>query len=263
MDTLFLTRVLLFFFIAGSWIALATLLTERLGSKLGGLLTNLPSNILISLIFIAFIQGTQFVKQAVPGIPIGMLIDTLFLLVFVILLKYSLLLSIIGSLLIWFVLAILAAFIEYDQLIPNIIFYLLVTITSFIILERVFKIPSQSKSSKKYSWKQILLRAIFAGGVVASVVFISRIFNPFAVGVFSTFPAVLLSTMVILAINQSREFAQATGKVLVISSTNIVVYSLGVYWSYPRYGIILGTIMSFILAVIWVWSFRPFVHKIS
>lgn len=263
MDTLFLTRVMLSFLIAGSWIAIATLLTERLGSKLGGLITNLPSNILISLIFIALTQGAQFVRQVVPGIPIGMLIDTFFLLVFIILLKYSLLLSIVGSLLTWFVLAITAAFLKYDQLIPNIILYLLVTVATFIILEKAITIPSRSKSSKKYSWKQILLRAIFAGGVVASVVFISRIFNPFAVGVFSTFPAVLLSTMVILAINQSRDFARATGKVLVLSSTNIVVYSLGVYWSYPRYGIVIGTIISFLLAAAWVWGFRPFIHKIS
>jgi hypothetical protein len=263
MDILFLSRVVLSFFIAGSWIAIATLLAERLGSKLGGLLTNLPSNILISLIFIALTQGTLFVKQAVPGIPIGMLIDTLFLLVFIILLKYSLLLSIFGSLFTWFVLAILAASLNYNRLIPNIILYLMVTIIAFFILERFIKISSRPQSSKKYSWQQILLRALFAGGVVASVVLISKFFEPYIVGVFSTFPAVLLSTMVILAINQGQEFAQATGKVLVISSTNIVVYGLGVYWSYPRYGIFIGTILSFFLAVIWVGGFRPFINKIS
>jgi hypothetical protein len=263
MDTLFLTRVMLSFLIAGSWIAVATLLTERLGSKLGGLITNLPSNILISLIFIALTQGTQFVRQVVPGIPIGMLIDTFFLLVFIILLKYSLLLSLVGSLFTWFVLAIIAAIFKYDQLIPNIILYLLVSVATFITLEKAVTIPSKGKSSKKYSWKQILLRAIFAGLLVATVVLISRILNPFAVGIFATFPAVLLSTMVILAINQSREFARATGKVLVLSSTNIVVYSLGVYWSYPRYGIAKGTIISFLMAVIWVWGFRPFIHKWS
>jgi len=263
MDTLFLTRVLLSFLIAGSWIAIATLLTERMGSKLGGLITNLPSNILISLIFIAITQGVDFVKQAVPGIPIGMLIDTFFLLIFILLLKYSLFLSIAGSLLTWFLLAIIAALLKYDQLIPNTIGYLLITAASFVFLEKAVVIPSQNRSGKKYSWKQILLRALFAGGVVASVVFISSILHPFAVGIISTFPAVLLSTMVILAVNQSREFARATGKVLVLSSTNIVVYGLGVYWSYPRYGIIIGTIISFLLAVAWVWSFRPFIYKLS
>jgi hypothetical protein len=263
MDTPFLGRVLFSFFIAGSWIAFATLLAERLGSKLGGLITNLPSNILISLIFIALTQGTLFVKQAVPGIPVGMLIDTLFLLVFIILLKYSLLLSIIGSLFTWFTLAILSAIINYHWLIPNLVAYVLVTVLSFIMLEKFSKIPSRSRSSKRYSWQQILIRAIFAGGVVASVVLISKFFDPYTVGIFSTFPAVLLSTMVILTINQSREFARATGKVLVLSSTNIVVYGLGVYWSYPRWGIFLGTIVSFLLAVIWVWGFRPFINKIS
>ena len=50
MDFLFLSRVVLSFLVAGSWIALVTLLAERLGSRLGGLFANLPSNILISLI---------------------------------------------------------------------------------------------------------------------------------------------------------------------------------------------------------------------
>lgn len=39
MDALFISRVVLSFFIAGSWIALVTLLAERLGSRLGGLFT--------------------------------------------------------------------------------------------------------------------------------------------------------------------------------------------------------------------------------
>ena len=263
MDPLFAARIVLSFFIAGGWIALVTLMAERLGSRLGGLFANLPSNILISLIFIAITQGVDFVKQTVPGIPIGMLIDTFFLLVFILLLKYSLLLSIAVSLLTWFALAIMAAVLKYDQLIPNTIGYLLITTASFVFLEKAVAIPSQNRSGKKYSWKQILLRALFAGGVVASVVFISSILHPFAIGIISTFPAVLLSTMVILAVNQSREFARATGKVLVLSSTNIVVYGLGVYWSYPRYGIVIGTLISFLLAVAWVWGFRPFIYKLS
>jgi len=263
MDSLFISRVLLSFFIAGGWIALATLLAERLGSKLGGLITNLPSNILISLIFIALTQGTPFVKEAVPGIPIGMLIDTLFLLTFIILLKYSLWISIVGSLFSWFIMAVIAVKVNYHQLYPNIAIYLIVTILSFMFLEKVIKISSLPQSAKKYSGVQILMRAFFAGGVVATVVLISKFFPPFVVGIFSAFPAVLLSTMVILALNQSREFARATGKILILSSTNIVVYGLAVYWSYPRYGIILGTFISFLLAVFWVWGFRPFIHKLS
>lgn len=263
MDLLFINRVLLSFFIAGGWIAVATLLAERLGSKLGGLITNLPSNILISLIFIALTQGTHFVKEAVPGIPIGMLIDTLFLLTFILLLKYSLWLSTVGSLLSWFILAVIAVKVNYSQLYHNIILYLLVTAVSFLFLEKIIKISSLPQSTKKYSGGQILMRAFFAGGVVAAVVILSKFFDPFVVGIFSAFPAVLLSTMVILAVNQSREFARATGKVLILSSTNIVAYGLGVYWSYPRHGIILGTFISFSLAVLWVWSFRPFIHNIS
>ena len=49
-DHFFVIKVLISFVVAGIWIAGATLLAERFGSKIGGLITNLPSNILISLI---------------------------------------------------------------------------------------------------------------------------------------------------------------------------------------------------------------------
>jgi hypothetical protein len=69
--------------------------------------------------------------------------------------------------------------------------------------------------------------------------------------------------MIILMLNQSRDFARATGKILVLSSSNIVVYGVGIYFTYPEFGIIVGTILSFILAVGWVWLLHPLVQKMS
>ena len=55
---MFLLNIILAFFIAGSFIALLTLLAERFGSTIGGLIANLPSNILITMIFISLTRGT-------------------------------------------------------------------------------------------------------------------------------------------------------------------------------------------------------------
>jgi len=262
MDKIFIVRIIISFFIAGFWIAVATLLAERLGSKIGGLITNLPSNILISLLFIAMINDTSYVIHAVPTIAIGMTINTLFLFCFISILQYGLVTAAIISLLVWFVFALIAMFLNCNNLFFNVIFYIIVTLIVFIILEKLIKIPSVNKSAKKYTKTQMLLRALFAGSVVSSVIIISKFFNPYVVGIFSTFPAVLLSTMIILEINQSKAFAQATGKVLVLSSSNIIVYGLAVYFSYPKFGIVLGTIISFMLAFLWVWLFHPIVRRV-
>jgi hypothetical protein len=150
-----------------------------------------------------------------------------------------------------------------DNLLLNVILYVLLTIGAFLFLEKIVGIPSIRKRYVQYSLRQIGIRALFAGSVVASVIVLAQFLPPYAVGIFSTFPAVLLSTMIILVVNQSGDFARATGKVLVLSSSNIVVYAIGIYFSYPVCGIILGTLFSFFLASLWVFLMHPLVRRIS
>jgi hypothetical protein len=263
LDSLFYYRVALSFFIAGIWIALATLLTERLGTKIGGLISNLPSNILISFIFIAVINGIPFTVDSVPGIPLGMGIDTIFLLVFILCLQYGIVLSTVLSLLTWFLLALILVRLEMDNLVYNIVLYLLLTIILFLFLEKLVKIPSIERKDIRFTIWQIVIRALFAGSVVASIIILAQFLPPYAVGIFSTFPAVLLTTMIILVVNQGKDFARATGKILVLSSSNIVVYGMGIYVTYPKFGIVAGTLFSFVLAVVWVWLMHPLVRRLS
>ncbi len=263
MDNIFIIKIITSFFVAGLWIAFATLIAERVGSKIGGLITNLPSNILVSMIFIALAQDLSFVIQTIPVIPIGMTIDTIFLFVLIILLKRGLIFSTSLSLILWFVLAAIASVLDFSNLVFNIIFYIIVTILCFYILEKYIGIPAVKKSNRKYTITQIIIRAVFAGTIVAVIVLISKFFSPYIVGIFSTFPAVLLVTMIILTINQNKEFAQATGKILVLSSSNIIIYSLSVYFTFPEFGIALGTIVSFVIAFLWIWLFIPIVNRIA
>jgi hypothetical protein len=257
----FASQILFSFFIAGFWIAGATLLAERLGSKIGGLIANLPSNILVSMLFIAISQGKQFASEAALSVPLGMSIDTIFLFVLIYCLRWGLIISIVSSLFSWFVLVLVAQAIHYDSLSGNIFIYIFITILIFIILEKILKLPSLPKSAKKYKILQLIIRAIFAGSVVGGTVFLSSVLEAFSTGLFATFPAVLLSTMIILVTNQGRKFAQATGKVLVLSSSNIVVYSMMIHITYPSLGILWGTVLSFTTAFIWVWLFQPLLKK--
>jgi hypothetical protein len=263
MNDLFVYRVVLSFFIAGGWIGIATLVAEKLGSRVGGLIANLPSNILISLLFIAFTQDIQFVRQAIPGLPVGMLIDTFFLAVFIIALRGKLLTAILISLISWFGLAYLANEIGFSNLWLNCLLYAAITIVVYFTLRHRLRLPVTPGIKKQYSILQILIRSAFAGGVVASVVIIARFSPPYLVGIVAAFPAVLLSTMVILVMNQNRQFARATGMIMILSSSNIVIYGLAVYFSYPSLGLWWGTIISFLAAVVWVWTIRPLIHKFS
>ena len=262
-DYIFITRVALSFIIAGGWIALSTIAAEKFGSKIGGLISNLPSNILISLIFISIVNDVSFISELVPAIPIGLVIDSIFLLVFIILLRYNLVLSIVVSLVVWFVLALLLAGFKFSNLSINIAIYLVVTIIAVWIIEKIVKAPSQQNHKKKYTLAQVIFRTAFGGSIVAGIVIISKYFNPYFTGIFSTFPAMLLSTLILLSINQSREFAMATGKVLILSTTNILVYAIMVSITYPVMGIIYGTILSYFGSAIWILILHPLVKKMN
>jgi len=256
-------KILVSFVAAGVWIGAATLIAERLGSKKGGLISNLPSTVLIALVFVALIKNTRFAAEATDAVPMGMLIDTLFLFIFIILLKTGLFKTIIISLFTWIILAFFVRQIHSSNIVLNIIFYLLVVIITFVILEYKFNIPPKEKSRKKISTSSLLMRAVFAGSVVAGTTLLSTFAGTYWVGLFSTFPAVMLSTMVILSLSQGPDFARAVGKVMILSSTNIIAYSLGVNITYPLLGIALGTIVSFLLSFFWILLLRPFIQKIS
>lgn len=263
MEKAFLLKIIISFIVAGIWIGGATLLTERLGSKKGGLISNLPSTVLIALVFVALVQDAQFAAKATDAVPIGMLIDTLFLLIFIILLKYGLIKTVLFSLSTWFGLAFLAQKIHSSNIALNIILYFITAVASYIFLEYVVKIPAKGKNLKKYTPGSLIIRALFAGSVVAGAVFISTFAGTYWVGLFSTFPAVMLSTMVILTVTQGIDFARATGKIIVLSSTNIIIYAIGVSFTYPSLGIALGTIVSFALAFIWILLLHPLILRLS
>ncbi len=253
MDSVFLLKVFLSFVLAGTWISFATILAEKFGSKIGGLITNLPSNILISFLFIALTSSPEFVAEVSVSLPIGMAIDSIFLFVMVLTLKHGLVKSVTFSLASWFIIAYLVSFLPELNWLQGGIIYSILTILLFFYLEKFQDYKYLPKSNKKFTITQIIVRAIFAGSIVALIVVLSKVLNPFWVGIFSAFPAVLLASMVILVINQSIAFAESTGKLLILSSSNIVVYAFVVFIAYPTIGIIWGTLIAITASFLWVY----------
>lgn len=262
MDSTFLLKVVSSFVIAGSWIALSTMIAERLGSKIGGLISNLPSNILVSLIFIALVNDASYVANAAISVPLGISICTMFLVVFIIFLRFSLLIAIFTSLLFWLLAALVSSQLYLENFYMNISISLVTILLSALFLEKILKTPSVKNTKRKLSFPQFIGRILFSGSIVAGVVIISKFSNPYFVGIFATFPAMLISTMIILSVNQGKKFAQGTGKILALSLSNTVVYIAAVYFTYPRFGILWGTLISYSLSILWITFLYPLVKKL-
>ncbi len=258
---LFLQQLALSIIVAGVWITAATVLSERMGTKVGGMVGNLPSTILTSLLFIGITQSPEFVSETTRTVPLGMFLSTMFLFTFISLAKRGLLPALSGSLICWAALAGFFALFQDSARITWIILYFAGALGTYLLAEKVQKIPSLGKVKKHYSMGQILFRALFAGSVVGASVVIARAGSPFWAGIFASFPAMMLSAMVILTRSAGYPFARATGKIMLLASTNIVIYSLVASVTFPSVGIWYGTLIAYLVAALWVWFLKPLFDK--
>ncbi len=263
MQSELIIKIILAFFVSGIWIAFSTLFAERFGSKLGGLMANMPSNILVTLIFIALLKGTEYAAKTTLAVPLGMTLCSIFLLVFVIMLRFNLMIAIGSSIIVWIVSAILLNKLSYSNVLGGIIIYIIVTVICFLILEYIVKIPSIEKKKKEYTNWQIATRALFAGSLVSTVLIFSTFSSSYFTGLLTTFPSVILSTCIILSFTQGNRFTQGVGKVMLLGSSNILVYTRMIYLTFPTLGIWIGTIISLASSIIWLLLMRPFIDKVS
>ncbi|MBU1242710.1 hypothetical protein KKD52_04260 [Myxococcota bacterium] len=255
-------QIFLAFVIAGSWISTATWIAEKKGSRVGGLLVNLPSNLLVSLIFMAVLRGPQYAAGAAAAVPIGMGINSIFLALFIWLVPRGLVLATGISLLYWFGAAWLTSRFPLTPW-QSLAAYTLILVATMVFAEKILKVRTPPRREKTWSTWQFLLRALFSGGLVASVVAISLTTSSWITGIVSTFPAVMMSSMVILTLTQGPDFARATGKILIFSSVNILVYSHIVQFAYPTLGVVVGTLLAYAGAVLFVIAIRPVSERLS
>lgn len=253
MSAAFLQQLILSVIIAGVWISAATLIAERLGSRTGGMVGNLPSTILVSLLFIGITQSPEFAAEATVSVPLGMTLSTLFLFVFIALLPKGLIPALTGSLLTWLLLAMLSSRFQEAGILTWIIVYTLLALTSYFLSKYMLGIKALGRTARKFSTVQMILRALFAGSVVGGAVLVGQSGSAFWAGIFASFPAMMLSSMVILSLSAGPAFARATGMTMLLASTNIVIYSFCAGYLFPIVGLTTGTILSYAVAAAWVW----------
>ncbi|MCK5283272.1 MAG: DUF3147 family protein [Nanoarchaeota archaeon] len=249
MNTLFVAKLLLSFLVGGVWIILATVIAEKHGTKLGGIIIAFPSTALISLFFIGWTQDVYTASKAAEIVPIGIGLCSIFSLVYIMLSNKNFLFSVITSLSVWFILAFFFVSINIDNIWVSILIYLILFITTYLILEKRMDIREHSRKRVKYNLKLFVTRGILAGTVISLAVFLAKIGGPLLGGMFASFPAMMLSTIIITHLAHGSSYSSAMMKSTSISTINVVIYSISLKYSYVHLGLLLGTVVSFIISV--------------
>jgi uncharacterized membrane protein (GlpM family) len=258
----FALKLALTFFVGGSWVILSTVIAERAGTKLGGVIAGLPSSSLMAFLFIGWTQSPQAAAQATTLAPLTVGVVALFNVVYALLYQRGFILALVGALGVWFVLALGLLALNVESYALSLAGLVALTLIAYWILEKKLSIPSEGRVQMRYTLGQLTFRGLLGGTIIAFAVLMAKVGGPIVGGVFAVFPNVMLSTMIVNHLNHGRSFSIAVVKSMTISaSINVTLYVTAVRYLYPACGLILGTILAFALALVSGYLTYQFVRR--
>lgn len=251
MDRFFLLKLVITFFIGSLWITGASLLAERFGSKIGGVIAGMPSSIVIALFFIGWTQTPEAASQATVVVPLIMGIDGLFIITYALIVRRSFALALISSLFVWLGLSLALVLIHFDNFGVSLSGFACLLLLSYVVMEHVLCVKSLAGRSTPFTLANVLIRGLVSGVIITLAVTFAKLGGPLVGGVFASFPAVFLATMILTYFAQGRVFSVSVMKSLMLSGTiNTTVYASAVRFLYPQFGLLGGTIISFLISLV-------------
>lgn len=259
MDTLFIFKLILSFIVGGLWVVLATVAADKLGPKIGGLLSGLPSTVVLGLFFLAWTQNPATAVQATTVIPLVAGINSLFLVSYVYFVKKNIWQAVLSSLTLWLILSYALVKTRFNNYPVSLLGYGFLLLISFLLMERVFRIASIKGKTIRYTPSLILARALTGGMVVSLAVYLGKVGGPLWGGIFSTFPAMFISTMLVTYFAQGALFSAGIMKSSMLSAISVVVYAVTARLTYIPLGLGMGTFVSILVSYGSGWAIYKFV----
>lgn len=227
---------------------LATFLADRYGTKVGGLITGLPSTALLSLFFIGWTQSPSVSVEATTIIPLIGAVNAIFLVVYISLVRTGFWLAVASSFAVWGGLSLGLVLLGFKNFPLSLAIYLGVVLISFILVEKGIKIKSKRANKVENTLRTLMFRGLFSGAIIALAVIMGKIGGPLFGGMFAMFPAMFTGTLLITYFSQGPLFSSAMMKVALLTASSVVLYALLVRVTYTPLGLYAGTFVSIVVS---------------
>ncbi len=270
------STVFLFAIFAGLMAIFVTVLIEKFGGLIGGVLGTIPSTIIPAAAGVYLIDGKDGLLSSMSIVPLAMLVNGLFLGVWIIIPKYvsnfkkPLLITTICALSVWLIFAFMALNLANISVSMNISpqFLGVIGLICLITVSVFFNIKTRPspKGQNKVPILILSIRGIAAATAIGIALLLAEVGQPLIAGLASAFPAIFLTSMVALWISQGITVPQGAAAPMMLGGASVAVYSLVVMWSIPTYDIITGSIIAWVLSVC-LWTIPAFIvlrkHRLS
>lgn len=243
-----LSQIVLPFILSAFVVIFITIVAEKYGTKVGGILGTLPTTIIVAFFFIAVNKDVNFASRSVAVVPAEIGINLWFLLVFVILAYRSLTIAFASSFIVWSILSAILYYANLTNIYISFLIFVISMVITFLLLEKVKKVKSQGKVKVKYTVSKILLRGVLTGLFITISVLLANIGEVLS-GIFSVFPVILTSTMFITYREHGPDFSAGIAKSMIFGCWSVMSYAVVIHFLYPIYGIAVGSIAGFLVGL--------------
>ncbi len=242
-------------FVAMAMVVTLSLVAEKVSPRVSGIIAGYPLGAAITLFFYGLEINPDFASESAFYTLLGLIASQSFVFIYYKASRYctrfsvliSSVFSIFGYLFISYILRL------FNLTKPSIIVLTLISLISFIFL---FRSIENVKIDKKISLsnKVIFARAGIAASIVILITSAAKLVGVEWAGFFSAFPITLFPLILIVHISYDKEHVHTIIKNFPVGLGALIIYSLSVYKVYPIWGIYIGTVVSFIMATVYLFG---------
>jgi hypothetical protein len=184
-----LVHLALAFAVGSLWVTIITIIAEKKGSVLGGVLGGLPLTSAFSFFFIGINQSLNAAVEATTVFPLAFGITGAYLFFYALFAKKGFALGVTLSLLIWFTVSGLIVISGLNNFAFSLVAGLVVSVLTYYFFNKL-KLQNLRGSEKIYKNYEVILRGVGAGSLVLLSVVLSQISGPILGGISAAFPTV-------------------------------------------------------------------------
>jgi hypothetical protein len=257
-ELLFWVALLLKMIVTAAFVAGATLVAERSGPLVGGLVATLPVSAGPAYVFLALDHPPGFLADsAVTSLAVNPVIAAFALAAAFLAQGHGRVLSVLAALALWLVLAAIVHACSWTIVSAGI--FNIVALPACLFLARPLREATMPRL--RIRWIDIAARGVSVALLVALVVLISSHVGPAATGILALFPIVMSSLMFIL---HGRVGGKAAGAVMASSVTGLIGLGLA-FLTLHLAAVPLGSVAALLLAlaVSMAWGLLVIIAKRS
>jgi len=244
---------------------MVTVMIERYGGVVGGALGTVPTTIVPAVAGMAAAQDGADLMDSLSVVPAGMLINAIFLSVWIYLPSRtremsagrSLAVTTVTALIVWALFGMMAILCigkaSESGMGARAIAALGVALTAIFGTYLGWSPGESPRGSRDVSKQVLLARGVMAASAIGFSVWVAGLGYPLIAGLASVFPAIFLTSMVALWISQGPSVPRGAAAPMLLGGGSVGVYALVAMYSLDSHGMAVGSVIAWLVAV-FGWS---------